>query len=142
MSQSHLIKRKLIIRPLFHQVDMMGVVHNAQYFFWFEEGRLQIATEVLPLQEALRRGVAMPVVENLCHYRSPVRFGDELVLHTTHRLQAEYEGRLEFEHSLVNTTTKIEAASGMTVTTLVDLNAHQLVRHWPEDLWRRYQELK
>jgi len=120
----------------------MGVVHNAQYFLWFEEGRLQISFEVLPLGEAIRRGVAMPVVHNSCHYQQPVRYGDELVLYTTHRLQTEYEGRLEFEHSLVHAATKVEAASGVTVATLVDFNTNELIVRWPDDLWQRYQALK
>ena len=66
-----LIKRKLPIRPLFHQTDMMGVIHNSVYFLWFEEGRMQILLEILPLAEAIEMGAAMPVVENVCRYRKP-----------------------------------------------------------------------
>ena len=142
MSPSHLIKRKLIVRPLFHQVDMMGVVHNAQYFYWFEEGRLQIATEILPIDEAVRLGVAMPVVQNRCDYHKPVRYGDDLVLYTTHQVQPAYEGRLEFQHSLVHATTKIEVAGGVTVATLVDFKTNRLLKDWPAEVWQRYQELK
>ena len=53
----------------------MGVVHNVQYFYWFEQGRMQIMEELLPLDAAMQIGVAMPVVENQCVYRSPVRYG-------------------------------------------------------------------
>lgn len=142
MNHSRVIKRKLAIRPLFHQTDMMGVIHNAQYFLWFEEGRLQIATEILPIAEAIKRHMAMPVVENVCRYHQPVRYGAELVLYTTHRLHPAYEGRLEFEHSLVDIHTKTEAASGLTVATLVDWHSRQLIKDWPADLWQRYQELQ
>ena len=120
---------------------MMGVIHNAQYFLWFEEGRLQIATEILPIAEAINRHVAMPVVENVCRYHKPVRYGAELVLSTTHRIQSAYEGRLEFEHSLVDAHTKTEAASGVTVATLVDWRSGQLIKDWPVDIWQRYQKL-
>ena len=142
MSHSRLIKRKLSVRPLFHQVDMMGVLHNVQYFLWFEEGRLQIAEEILPVTEAVRLHVAMPVTKNICDYHRPVRYGDVLVLYTTHCLLPAYEGRLAFDHSLVNTATKIEVANGTTVTTLVDMKTGQLVKEWPANLWRRYQELQ
>jgi len=142
VSSARLIKRRLPIRPLFHQTDMMGVIHNAQYFLWFEEGRLQIATEILPIDEALRLNVAMPVVRNLCEYHKPVRYGDPLVLYTTHRIQPAYEGRLEFRHSLVHETTKIEVAGGVTEATLVDFRTHRLIKDWPADVWRRYQELR
>lgn len=142
MSAARLIKRKLSIRPLFHQVDMMGVVHNIQYFYWFEEGRLQIAEEILPITEAVRLHVAMPVIENHCRHLRPVRYGDELVLYTTHRIQPVYEGRLAFDHSLVHTATKTEVATGFSVGTLLDMKSGQLVKEWPADIWRRYQELQ
>jgi len=142
VSAARLIKRKLPVRPLFHQVDMMGVVHNIQYFYWFEEGRMQIAEEILPVTKALRLRVAMLVTENNCRYLKPVRYGDELVLYTTHRIQPAYEGRLAFEHSLVNTTTKTEVATGYSVGTLLNMETGQLVKEWPADIWRRYQELQ
>jgi acyl-CoA thioester hydrolase len=120
----------------------MGVVHNAVYFLWFEEGRLQILFEVLPLERAMALGVAMPVVENVCRYHRAVRLGDPLVLHTTHRIQPAYEGRLVFEHSLVHEKTKVEMASGHAAMTLVDHRTHALLREWPADVWQRYQDLR
>ena len=141
MSSPRLIRRKLAVRPQFYQVDIMGVVHNVQYFYWFEEGRLQIATEILPLNEAIQLRVSMPVTANQCSYRHSVRYGDELMLHTTHRIQPSYEGRLEFQHSLVNVATKVEVASGTCAMTLFDMNRNQLVRDWPPHLWQRYQAL-
>lgn len=130
------------IRPAFHQTDLMGVIHNAVYLLWFEEGRLEIMLEVLPIEEALELGVAMPVVENVCRYHKPVHLGDPLVLYTTHRIQPTYEGRLVFEHSLVHEKQKVEMASGQTMTTLVDSRTNQLIKAWPPAIWRRYQELR
>jgi acyl-CoA thioester hydrolase len=139
---AHLIKRKLAIRPQFHQTDMMGVIHNSAYLLWFEEGRLQIMLEILPFAEALKLGITMPVVENFCQYLKPVQFGDSLVLFTTHVVQPVYEGRLTFEHSLVHEKYKTEMASGRSLATLVDARSHQLIKQWPEHLWQRYQALK
>ena len=140
-SRGRWIKRKLAIRPAFHQTDLMGVIHNSVHFLWFEEGRLQILFDVLPLDEALSLGVAMPVVENVCHYHRPVKFGDPLLLCTTHAVQPAYEGRLVFEHSLVHEKQKIEMAGGRSAVTLVDQRTGQLVKQWPEHVWRRYQAL-
>ena len=137
-----LIKRKLPIRPLFHQTDMMGVIHNSVYFLWFEEGWMQLMMDVLPLDEALRLGVVMPVVENTCTYARPVQLGDPLLLFTTHEVQPVYQGRLVFHHSLVHEKQKTEMASGQTVTTLQDFRTRQLVKEWPAEVWRRYQALK
>jgi acyl-CoA thioester hydrolase len=135
------ITRRLDLTPRFHQTDMMGVVHNAEYFLWFEEGRLQIMTCVIAVTEALKLGVITPVVENHCVYKTPARFGDKLTLVTTHNLLPAYEGRLRFDHHLVNRTTKVEIASGHTVITLVDATNMQLIKEWSTELWARYQAL-
>ncbi|MEI6148229.1 MAG: acyl-CoA thioesterase [bacterium] len=139
---SRLIKRKMEIIPRFHQADMMGVIHNVEYFHWFEEGRLQIMLEVLPMAEAMALGVAMPVVENYCRYKTPARFGDVLTLYTTHRVSSHYEGHLRFEHSLVNSRNKTEMACGYAVATLVDMATMQLIKEWTATLWDRYQSLR
>jgi len=141
-SESRLIRRKLSLTPLFHQTDMMGVIHNAVYFLWFEEGRMQILLEILPIEEALRLGAAMPVVENTCHYRKPVKFGMPLQLHTTHRVEPAYHGRLVFKHYLLHEKLRTEMAWGESVVTLVDRHANQLIKAWPESVWQRYQALK
>jgi acyl-CoA thioester hydrolase len=137
-----LLKRKLAIQPAFHQTDMMGVIHNAVYFLWFEEGRLQVMLEVLPIDEAMRLGVTMPVVENVCQYRKPVRFGYPLVLYTTHQIQPVYEGRLVFSHYLIHEKQKTAMACGRTVTTLVDARTQRLIKEWPAEIWQRYQGLR
>jgi acyl-CoA thioester hydrolase len=136
------IKRRLSIQPAFHETDMMGVVHNSNYFLWFERGRLEIMLEVLPLEEALRLGVFMPVVENVCHYRRAVKFGMRLVLHTSHHLQAAYEGRLVFNHYLMQEKPRTAMAYGHSTMTLLDARANKLVKEWPPEIWQRYQALR
>jgi acyl-CoA thioester hydrolase len=135
------IRRRLNLTPAFHQVDMMGVVHNVQYFYWFEAGRLQIMEELLSLEATVKIGVAMPVVENQCTYRRPVRYGDPLVLLTEHQPLPAWEGRLVFTHSLVHRKLKTEMACGRTTATLIDVAEGRLVKEWPQDLWRRYLAL-
>jgi len=135
------IRRRLNLTPAFHQVDMMGVVHNVQFFYWFEAGRMQIMEELLSLEATMKIGVAMPVVENQCTYRRPVRYGDPLVLLTEHLPLPAWEGRLVFTHSLVHRKLKTEMACGRTTATLIDVAGGRLVKEWPDDLWRRYQAL-
>jgi len=121
---------------------MMGVVHNVEYFRWFEEGRFQILLEVLPMAEALELGVAMPVVENQCTYSSPARFGDILTLFTTHEICPVYEGRMRFEHLLVDAGNRTEIARGYALITLMNMSSMRLVKQWPAELWQRYQALR
>jgi acyl-CoA thioester hydrolase len=137
-----IIKRKLFIEPKFHQTDMMGVIHNAEYFHWFEDGRLAIMREILPLSEVVRRNIAVFVVSNSCDYLHPVRLGDELVLTTTHEIHDPYAGKLVFDHSLVHAKKKTEMAQGRSVMTIMDMAAGTLVKTWPEDVWERYKNLK
>jgi acyl-CoA thioester hydrolase len=141
-SKGRLIKRKRLIQPAFHETDMMGVIHNSNYFLWFEEGRLQILFEVLPLEEAMKLGVFMPVVENVCHYRKPVTLGMPLLLYTTHRVQPAYEGRLVFSHYLIHEKHRAAMAFGQTAVTMSNRQTRKLFKEWPDEIWRRYQALK
>lgn len=141
MNGPRVIKRTLTIEPQFHQIDMLGVAHNAEYFRWFEEGRLRILNEIMPYEESVALGVALPVVSNTCVYRRPVRYGDTLVLQTMHRVADPYPGSLTFEHVLTNKKTKEEAASGTTVVTIVNVRTDTLVREWPAHVRQRYLAL-
>lgn len=136
------ITRKLVIEPEFHQVDMMGVVHNAAYFYWFEKGRLEILWSVLPFDEAVRLHLALPVVRHVCNYRNAARFGDRLVLTTLHEVVRRYEGRLVFRHSLMHEGNKTEIAEAETTITIMDMKTGQLIREFPVDVGERYQALK
>ncbi len=135
------IIRKLLIAPEFHQVDIMGMVHNAAYFYWFEKGRLDILWAILPFEEAVRLRLGLPVVRHVCNYRKAARFGDSLVLTTTHELLPRYEGRLVFQHSLMHETNKTEIAEAETTLTIMDMRDGQLVRDFPAEVWKRYQSL-
>ncbi|MBD3394738.1 MAG: hypothetical protein GF418_03845 [Chitinivibrionales bacterium] len=141
-SSRRTIKRKLRIEPTLHQVDMLGVVHNAEYIRWFDEGRFQLVCEVVSIQEAIDAGVALMVVENHCAYKKFVRLGDALVLYTTHVIKPAYEGRFVFEHSLVHEKTKIEMARGNSALVAVEYRTHQLLRELPPFIWERYCRLK
>jgi acyl-CoA thioester hydrolase len=141
-AKGRLIKRKLAIQPAFHETDMMGVIHNSNYFLWFEQGRLQILFEVLTVEEAMKIGLLMPVVENICHYRKPVKFGMPLLLYTTHNIQSAYEGRLVFSHYLIHEKHRTAMAFGQTAVTMLSTQTNKLIKEWPAEIWRRYQALK
>ena len=110
---------------------MMGVIHNSNYFLWFEQGRLQIIFEVLPVEEAMKFGLFMPVVENICHYRKPVKFGMPLLLYTTHNIQPAYEGRLVFSHYLIHEKLRTAMAFGQTAVTMLTRRPTNSSRNGP-----------
>ncbi len=141
MSVVRCVRRKLAITPRFYQTDMMGVVHNAEYYRWFEDGRLQILEEIMSLQEATALGVSVPVVASSCEYRRPVRYGDRLLMRTEHTVAEPYEGRLAFDHTIVNVRTKDTVATGHTAVTIVRLDSGLPVKQWPAHVWQRYLAL-
>ena len=136
-----LVVRKMLIEPEFHQVDFMGVVHNAAYFYWFEKGRLAFLWEIMTFEQSVELRLGLPVVRHECDYHQAARYGDRLMLTTSHQIQDQYEGRLVFHHSLVHASRKVEIASAMTALTIMDMQTGQLIRAFPEDVWQRYHAM-
>ena len=142
MASPRTIIRRVTVEVEFHQVDMMQVVHNSEYFRWFEKGRFQVLEELFPLEWAVANRVATPVVTNHCEYLKPAVYGDTLVVTTRHRLLERWDGRFQFDHSISNTRNKAEICSGQSAVTVVDMNTGTLVKEIPADVWQRYQNLK
>ena len=122
----------------FHHVDMMQIVHNTQYFKWFEAGRLGILDRFIPVDYAMENGLAVPVVMNTCEYYAPARYGDSLIVTTTHLVQPRWTGRFCFEHSISNAKTKIELCRGKSDVTVMSADAGRVLKVLPEGLWERY----
>lgn len=62
---------------------MMGIVHHANYFQYFEVGRVDyLQKRGIGYGAWLERHLQMPLVEASVRYRKPARFDDELTLHT------------------------------------------------------------
>ena len=136
-----LITRRITIEVEFHHVDMLQVVHNSQYFKWFEKGRLKLLEEFCPISNAIANNTATPVVMNHCEYLSPAKYGDLLVVTTRHYLQDKWDGRFVFQHHISNKKTKVEICSGETAVTVLDFRTGKLVKEIPQLLWEKYQSL-
>ena len=71
------------VRVRFADTDAQGVAHNTAYLVWFEVARVEYLRAFAGGYQALRdHGMEAIVLESLCRYRIPVRFDDELVVHT------------------------------------------------------------
>lgn len=72
---------RLMIRVGFTDVDLMGVVHHARYFGYFEMARIEyMRRRDIDYSVCARDGVHLAVVEANAHYRSPARFDERLVV--------------------------------------------------------------
>lgn len=120
---------------------MLQVVHNAQYFKWFEKGRFTIVEQFISVRWAAAEGIALPVVKNYCEYLSPAIFGDELVVTTRHMLQDRWTGRFSFDHSISNKKTKVELCRGKSEVTVTDIIGRRVLKELPVEAWGRYQAL-
>ncbi|HTZ60805.1 MAG TPA: thioesterase family protein [Acidobacteriaceae bacterium] len=73
------------IRVRYAETDQMGVVYYANFFVWFELGRVellrQLGFEYKKME--LEDDCHIPVVEANCRYKSPARYDDQLLLETT-----------------------------------------------------------
>ena len=71
------------LKARFAEIDSQGIVHNSVYLVWFEVARVEYLRAFAGGYQALRdHGMEAIVLESLCRYRIPVRFDDELVIHT------------------------------------------------------------
>jgi acyl-CoA thioester hydrolase len=72
------------IRVRYAETDQMGVVYYANFFIWFEIGRVELLRQLgFQYKEMeIDDDCHIPVVEANCRYKSPARY-DELLLETT-----------------------------------------------------------
>jgi acyl-CoA thioester hydrolase len=73
------------IRVRYAETDQMGVVYYANFFVWFEVGRVELLRQLgfHYKQMEIDDDCHIPVVEANCRYKSPARYDDHLLLETT-----------------------------------------------------------
>ena len=72
------------VRVRYAETDQMGVVYYANYYVWFEIGRVEVLRSVGLSYKQLEidHSLGLPVIESHCRYRSPARYDDEIVIET------------------------------------------------------------
>jgi len=72
------------IRVRYAETDQMGVVYYANYFVWFEIGRVELLRSLGFDYAQMERedDIMIPVVEASCRYKAPARYDQELLLET------------------------------------------------------------
>jgi hypothetical protein len=72
------------IRVRYAETDQMGIVYYANFFIWFEVGRVELLRQLgfHYKQMEIDDNCHIPVVEANCRYKSPARYDDELLLET------------------------------------------------------------
>jgi acyl-CoA thioester hydrolase len=72
------------VRVRYAETDQMGVVYHANYFVWFEVGRVELMRQrgLAYKQIEIEEERALAVVEATARYKAPARYDDELLIET------------------------------------------------------------
>lgn len=81
------------VRVRYSETDQMGIVYYANYFVWFEVGRVEwLRSRDISYKELEEKGILFPVVEAQCQYKYPAKYDDLLIIRT----KIKERGRLRF----------------------------------------------
>ncbi len=115
---SHISRTTLRVR--YAETDQMGVVYYANYFIWFEIGRVELLRSLgfSYQQMEMEDDCYIPVVDTSCRYKAPARYDEELELET--RILHMRPSVLKFGYRLLRAGTLL--AEGESVHVLTDRN--------------------
>lgn len=65
-------------RVQYHETDRMGIMHNSNYYRWFEEARIDYMDQTkYPLKVIEEMGIFLPVAESSAEFLSPAEFAED-----------------------------------------------------------------
>lgn len=71
-------------RVSYVDTDKMGIVHNSNYFRYFEMGRIELMRHLGVSYKTMEdEGVMMPLIEQYAKYLRPAYFDEELIIRTS-----------------------------------------------------------
>jgi acyl-CoA thioester hydrolase len=73
-----MIEARHVFQVMTYDIDFAGVLNNGVYVRWLEDLRTLFAEQVLPLSQALKRGIVPTLSRTEIDYLAPVRFPDKL----------------------------------------------------------------
>lgn len=105
----------------FVETDMMGVVHHANYFRWFEMGRVEYLRQAgVYLLDLMAAGILFPITDVSCGYRASARFDDIIAVET---VMAELSKvKMIFTYRVVREADGALLATGRTQNAFTDDN--------------------
>ena len=68
----------------YHQVDQMGIVHHAQYAYFFEQARIDwLQKQGVSYAVLEQTGILLPLTDIAIAYKRPLRFDEDFSVHTS-----------------------------------------------------------
>jgi acyl-CoA thioester hydrolase len=108
------------IRVRYAETDQMGVVYHANYFIWFEVGRVEQLRQMGFTYKEMERedGCFIAVVDARCRFRAPARYDDEITVRT--HLKNVRESLIHFAYEAVRESDGTLLAEGETTHIVTD----------------------
>jgi acyl-CoA thioester hydrolase len=124
-----------VVRVRYAETDQMGVVYHANYFVWFEVGRVELfrALGVEYKRMELDDDCFITVAEAHCRYRHPAKYDDLLRVRT--RIAEAKNRVVRFSYELFREADNHLLATGTTVHVICGANGR------PKMLPEKYRPL-
>jgi len=108
------------LRVRYAETDQMGVVYHANYFIWFEVGRVELLRQLGFSYREMEEndGCGIAVIDARCRYKAPARYDDELLLRT--QMIYVRESLVQFGYKLLRAEDGELLAEGDTTHVVVD----------------------
>ena len=108
------------LRVRYAETDQMGVVYHANYFVWFEVGRVELLRQLGFSYRDMEQNdqCFIAVVDARCRYKAPARYDDEIVVRT--RLKNVRESLVHFGYELLRAGDGVLLAEGETTHIVTD----------------------
>jgi len=125
------VEHEIMVRVRYADTDTMRVVYYANFFVWFESGRVELLrSRGIVYRDIEEMGIFIPVIEAHANYKAPARFDDELLVRT--RLAKIGETSVRFENEVYKLPLMELLCSGHTVHVVVGSDGKPM--RVPDDL--------
>ena len=116
----HPVVSEARMRVRYAETDQMGVVYHANYFVWFEIGRVELLRQLGFSYREMEEidGCGIAVIDARCRYKAPARYDDEVIVRT--HVKYLRESLVQFEYELVRADDGTPLAEGDTTHVVVD----------------------
>ncbi len=122
----------------YNEADPLGIVWHGHYVRYFEDGRESFGKKYgLSYLDCYKAGFAVPVVSIHCDYKSPLRYGDKVVIETV--FINSPAAKLLFEYKIFGASTKKLVATGSSAQVFVNPKSFDLQLTVPDfyAAWKR-----
>jgi acyl-CoA thioester hydrolase len=108
------VEHEIRLRVRYADTDTMRVVYYANFFVWFESGRVELLrSRGIVYRDIEEMGIFIPVIEAHANYKAPARFDDELLVRT--RLTKMGDTSIRFDNEVFELPSMLPLCSGHTV---------------------------